>query len=143
MTKEAENHKTETISLVVPSNPKFLYVIRSAMYPVILEAGFSKKEARLLILALDEACSNIIKYAYEGDTTKPISVTATIMSGEFRLELRDTGKKADVSKIAPRDLADVRPGGLGTHFMNVAFDSVKYDVSGREGTLLTLMKKRP
>lgn len=133
----------EVVTLTVPSHPKFLYVVRSAMYPVVIEAGFNKKETQRIILALDEACSNIIKYAYEGDTAGAISITAMIMSGELRIELRDTGKKADVSKITPRELTDVRPGGLGTHFMNEIFDTVNYDTSGRAGTLLTLVKKRP
>ena len=60
---------TETVTLIVPSHPKYLYIIRSAVYPLVIEAGFPKKEARKIVLALDEACSNIIKYAYEGDAT--------------------------------------------------------------------------
>lgn len=140
-TKEKEP-ETETVSLIVPSHPKFLYVVRSALYPVVIGSGFSKKETRKIILALDEACSNIIKYAYEGDPAKTISLTATVTSREFRIELKDNGKKVDTSKIAPRDLNDIRPGGLGTHFISAVFDAVLYDTSGPEGTVLTLVKKR-
>ena len=64
MTKDDENRLTETVTLTVPSHPKYLYVIRSAIYPVVIEAGFSKGVARKIVLAIDEACSNIIKYAY-------------------------------------------------------------------------------
>ena len=136
--KQAE----ELVSLTVPSDPKFLYVVRSAMYPVVIGAGFSRKEARKIILALDEACSNIIRHAYEGDPKGTISLAVTVLPGEVRFQLRDRGKKADVSLIAPRRLEDIRPGGLGTHFMNTVFDSVQYDTSGPEGTILTLVKKR-
>ena len=94
--------------------------MRSALYPVLIDAGFSKKDTRKIILAVDEACSNIIKHAYEGDTTKPITLNVSV-GDELRIELRDVGKKVDVSLIAPRDLADIRPGGLGTHFMNAVF----------------------
>ena len=131
------------VTLTVPSHPKFLYVVRSALYPVVLDAGFSKKEARELILAVDEACSNIIKYAYEGDHTKSIGVTVTVSPGELRIVLKDSGKQADRSTIAPRELDDIRPGGLGTHFMHAVFGTVHYDTSGGEGTTLTLVKKRP
>jgi anti-sigma regulatory factor (Ser/Thr protein kinase) len=133
----------DVVALTVPSHPKFLYVVRSAAYPVVIEAGFSRKEARRIVLALDEACSNIIRHAYEGDPEGTISVTLTVTGTELRIELRDTGKRVDAAKIAPRDLKDVRPGGLGTHFINAAFDTVRYDTSGRVGTLLTLQKKRP
>jgi anti-sigma regulatory factor (Ser/Thr protein kinase) len=58
------------------------------------------------------------------------------------VQLRDYGRKADSAKIAPRNLEDVRPGGLGTHFMGAAFDAVTYDTNQEQGTLLTLEKKK-
>jgi anti-sigma regulatory factor (Ser/Thr protein kinase) len=133
----------DVVALTVPSQPKFLYVVRSAVYPVVIEAGFNRKEARRIVLALDEACSNIIRHAYAGDPEGTISLTLTVTGTELRIELRDTGKQVDATTIAPRDLKDVRPGGLGTHFINAVFDTVRYDTSGRSGTLLTMQKKRP
>jgi anti-sigma regulatory factor (Ser/Thr protein kinase) len=133
----------EVVTLTVPSHPKYLYVVRSALYPIVIDAGFSKKEARKIILAVDEACSNIIKYAYEGDRTKSIVVSVWADDERLRVVLKDSGKRADPSKIAPRDLGDIRPGGLGTHFMNTVFDAVQYDRGGEQGTVLTLVKKRP
>ena len=133
----------EIVTLTVPSDPKYLYVVRSALYPIVIDAGFSKKETRTIILAVDEACSNIIKYAYEGVHAMPIGVTVTVSNEELRIVLKDSGKQVDRSKIAPRKLADIRPGGLGTHFMNTVFDTVHYDTAGELGTVLTLVKQRP
>ncbi len=133
---------TETVTLTVPSHPKFLYVIRSAVYPLVLEAGFPKQESRKIVLAVDEACSNIIKYAYEGDPTKFIQMRVAIDQQSLLIELTDTGKKTDVSKITPRKLDDVRPGGLGAHFIGTVFDSVVYDTHKQAGTVLTLIKKK-
>jgi len=132
----------QSVSLTVPSQPKYLFVIRSALYPLILDAGFSKKEARKVILAVDEACSNIIKHAYAGDPGKTITVTVADTAERFTVRLRDFGRKADPAQIAPRKLEDVRPGGLGTHFMGMAFDTVHYDTSLEQGTLLTLEKRK-
>ena len=132
---------SETITLAVPSHPKYLYVIRSALYPVVIEAGYSRKEARAIVLAIDEACSNIIKYAYAGDHTKSISLAISLDRETMKIALRDTGNKPDVARIAPRKLDEVRPGGLGTHFMAEVFDSVEYDTSRDTGTVLTLVKK--
>lgn len=133
---------SETVALMVPSHPKYLYVIRSALYPITVDAGFSKQEARKIVLAVDEACSNIIKYAYEGDPSKTIAVNVSLDRGKLRIELRDSGKKPDVANIAPRKLDDIRPGGLGTHFMAEVFDKVEYDTSGPAGTVLVLEKAR-
>lgn len=133
---------TETVMLTVPSHPKYLYVIRSMLYPLACDAGFSKKDARGIVLGVDEACSNIIKYAYEGDDSKTITMTVFYDLERFEVELRDTGKKPDVSKIEPRKLEEVRPGGLGTHFITAVFDRVDYDTSRESGTVLTLVKKK-
>ena len=130
------------VTLTVPSHPKYLYVVRSALYPILVDAGFVRKDARKIILAVDEACSNIIKHAYEGDPAKTITLTIIDTADRFTVRLRDYGKKTDTSKIAPRNLEDVRPGGLGTHFMGAAFDAVTYDTNQEQGTLLTLEKKK-
>ena len=143
MTTEKTEPKTETVALTVPSHPRYLYVVRSALYPLVLDAGFSKKETRKIILAVDEACSNIIKHAYEGDHTKHIGITVTVGNAGLCIVLKDSGKQVERSAIAPRKLDEVRPGGLGTHFMHAVFDTVRYDTSGERGTVLTLVKKRP
>ena len=141
-TGDEKDQQTETITLAVPSHPKYLYVIRSAVYPVVLDAGFSRNEARRIVLALDEACSNIIKYAYEGDPAQRINMSITVEQDRLHFQLTDTGRKADVSAITPRRLDDIRPGGLGTHFIASVFDSVVYDTGGEKGTVLTLVKER-
>jgi anti-sigma regulatory factor (Ser/Thr protein kinase) len=108
----------------------------------VIEAGFPKKEARRIVLAVDEACSNIIKYAYEGDTTNLIHLRVSFDQQRLLIELTDTGRKPDVSKIVPRKLDEIRPGGLGTHLIGAVFDTVSYDTQREAGTVLTLTKKR-
>jgi anti-sigma regulatory factor (Ser/Thr protein kinase) len=132
----------DTVTLTVPSHPKYLYVVRSALYPLILDAGFPKKEARKVVLAVDEACSNIILHAYAGDHSKTITLTVEDSAECFVVRLRDYGRKVDRAAIAPRDLTDIRPGGLGTHFINLVFETVNYDTEQGQGTLLTLEKKK-
>jgi anti-sigma regulatory factor (Ser/Thr protein kinase) len=66
----------------------------------------------------------------------------TIEQKRLVIELKDSGKKPDVSKIAPRKLDDVKPGGLGTHFIAAVFDSVMYDTSRTACTVLTLVKAK-
>jgi anti-sigma regulatory factor (Ser/Thr protein kinase) len=133
---------TDAVSLTIPSRPQHLYVVRSALYPLVLAAGFTKKDARRIVLAVDEACSNIIKYAYGGDPSGTIEMTVQDAADRFTVTLRDRGAKTDAATIKPRSLDEVRPGGLGTHIIGVVFDRVNYDTSQGEGTLLTLEKKK-
>ena len=44
------------------------------------------------------------------------------------------------SSIKPRDLSDVRPGGLGVHFIREIMDQVVYDPGG-ECTELRMTKR--
>ncbi len=143
VTIENTDSRQETVTLTVPSHPRFLYVIRSALYPLIIDAGFRKRDAAKMVLAVDEACSNIIRHAYGGQDDHPITLTVEFPEDRFLIRLRDYGKKADPSEIAPRDLADVRPGGLGTFFIKAVFDDVQYDTSVDRGTLLTMAKTKP
>jgi len=141
-TSDVSQKPAGIVTLTVPSHPRYLYVVRSALYPLILDAGFPKKEARKVILAVDEACSNIIRHAYDGDPAQTITVTVEDGADSFVVRLRDYGRKVDRAAIAPRDLKDIRPGGLGTHFISQVFETVNYDTSTGQGTLLTLEKKK-
>ena len=49
-------------------------------------------------------------------------------------------KKVDREKIVSRPLDEVRPGGLGVHFINEMMDEVEYDTSPKIGTILRLTK---
>ncbi len=135
-------HMPAAVSLTVPSHPRYLYVIRRTLHPLICEAGFTRQEARRIILGVDEACANIIKHAYGTERTGTITVTVVDDAERFTVRLRDFGRQVDRASIVPRDLSDVRPGGLGTHFMQAAFDTINYDTGQGEGTLLTLEKKK-
>jgi anti-sigma regulatory factor (Ser/Thr protein kinase) len=70
-----------------------------------------------------------------------IALNVIVEKTKLVIELKDSGKKPDVSKISPRKLDDIRPGGLGTHFMAEVFDNVRYNTSADAGTILTLEKR--
>jgi len=135
--------KSESISITVPSDPKFLSLVRKNVDAFIGELGYTEGERRKIVLAVDEATSNVIKYGYKGNTDKRIDFIIEADRENLVFKIRDYGATADVEKIKPRDLKDVRPGGLGTHFLHEVMDSVNYDTSLGVGTLLTLTKKLP
>ena len=60
----------------------------------------------------------------------------------FIVLIQDFADTIDVTKIKPRDLNDVRPGGLGTHFIREVMDEVAFltPPEGR-GNLLKLVKR--
>ncbi|UCE04910.1 MAG: ATP-binding protein [bacterium] len=130
----------EVIEIRIPSKPKFLKIIRAGMNHICETMGFSQEESNNITLAVDEACSNIIKHAYGGSTNKPIHVKCVLSEDRLEVILRDFGKKADESEIKSRELDDVRPGGLGVHLIKSVMDIVRYDNSYEQGNQLQLVK---
>lgn len=113
--------------------------IRDMISGIANQIGFSKKDIHLIIVAVLEAFSNIIKYTYGGRVGK-IRVRVIGDGKTLKIFLRDYGKKVNEEKIVSRDLKDIKPGGLGVHFIKEIMDSVKY-LPVKDGNELRLIKK--
>lgn len=68
-------------------------------------------------LAVDEATQNIIRHAFPTDTSGTIQVSGYIADNLLYISLVDDAPLIDLDKVRPRDLDDLREGGLGTHFI--------------------------
>ncbi len=105
--------------------------------------GFSEEECNALTIAVDEAASNIIRHTYEGNPDQEIVVKFRVLQDRLEVVLRDFGKKVDPKKIRPRNLDDIRPGGLGVHLIKTTMDEVHYDNTLEVGNQLVLAKYLP
>jgi anti-sigma regulatory factor (Ser/Thr protein kinase) len=127
----------------LPSDPEILCVVRSAVMRLTEEMGFSTEECRGLTRAVDEALANIIRHAYDGRQDQPIEVlcrrlqnrTGSKQRAGLEIVLVDHGAAPDRKKLCGRSLDDVRPGGLGMHFIEDAVDVMEYTSHARENRL--------
>ncbi len=83
-------------------------------------------DAERFILAVNEACMNVIQHAYKEDSSGEIVVEVYDHEVDVEVRITDFAPPVDPAKIRPRDLQAVRPGGLGTHFMQEIMDDVRY-----------------
>ena len=145
MTSAGGKHATtdHAVELTIPSDPKYMRLVRGLVAAAGEVVGFEKRDVNSLCLAVDEACTNIIKHAYDGNHTQRIEVHLAMHPDRLDVRLRDYGRKTDPAKIKPRELHDVRPGGLGVHFIREIMDDVVYDVSADVGTELRMTKSLP
>ena len=134
---------TKTIELHLTSDPPLLSVMRAAVSKVCEIAGFDQMDTSKIILALDEACANIIKHAYKGKTGQNIVITCRIKPSRLEFILEDMGEPCDVSKIKSRPLHEIRPGGLGVYLITSVMDKVVYADGTEEGNRLFMYKLRP
>lgn len=77
-----------------------------------------------VILAIDEACQNIIRHAYCGETDQEIDLCITQTKSEIEVRLEDFAPAVRPDCMKPRDLEDIRPGGLGAHLIQEVMDQV-------------------
>ena len=101
--------------------------------------AFSEKERTLMVLGIDEACTNVIRHAYDLRDDQPISLSMQALRTCIRIRLRDYGEQTAPHRMRGRDQETIKPGGLGLHLIRNAFDEVDYILKPR-GTELVLTK---
>ena len=81
-----------------------------------------------LVLAIAEAAQNIVKHAYKDfpDTQDRMAVRIYCSDKELEIAFFDKGKPVEKSKVKHRAIDDVKPGGLGTFFIQEIMDSIKF-----------------
>jgi anti-sigma regulatory factor (Ser/Thr protein kinase) len=121
------------------SHPANLCMVRDFVRQFLRPLSFSEVEKDLIVLGLDEACTNVIRYAYHQQTNQLIVLVCDHHAEGVVFRLRDFGVQCDPSQLHGRPLDLVQPGGLGIHLIKRAFDQVDYNLK-REGTELVLTK---
>lgn len=107
-----------------------------------LLAGFSDLERGQIVLAVDEAFTNVLRHTYKGEAGHKVILSASITDAKFHLSIRDFGPPIDREKLKGRELHDIKPGGLGLHLLNMVFPEVDF-VDRDPGTDLRLAKPLP
>jgi serine/threonine-protein kinase RsbW len=135
-----------TFQLHVPSSTENLSMIRDFVGSIGERAGFSKGEVVKLEVAVDEACANVIEHAYGSDTTREVTVKATIDSNAVQIRVVDTGLGFDPTSVADADLDSLirqrKSGGLGMRLIKSLMDEVHYEIVPGQKNELAMTKLR-
>ncbi|MGB6429726.1 MAG: ATP-binding protein [Candidatus Acidiferrales bacterium] len=131
------------LRLELPSDPEILSVVRSAVTRLTEEMGFPAADSRAVTRAVDEALANVIRHAYGGRVGQSIELLCRRVQNRFcgakraglEIVLIDNGAAADRKKLCGRSFEDVRPGGLGMHFIQDGVDVMQYKTHGRRNWL--------
>jgi len=109
-------------------------MVRATLQCATEVAHFHETDSRAIVRSVDEALANVIRHAYKGQNGLPIEVTCrrlfsdpqkTNLSG-LEIVLSDSGAPADPKKLCGRPLDEIRPGGLGLHFIKQSMDVVEF-----------------
>ncbi|MEX0944364.1 MAG: ATP-binding protein [Balneolaceae bacterium] len=107
--------------------------------------GFSPNQIADVRLAVDEACTNIIKHAYKNDTNKEISIEIEVNDQRLKITIVDMGESFDVKSYhkpnLKKQIQEKKRGGLGVHLMLNLMDDVTYQVKNKMN-VLSMCKNR-
>jgi len=118
--------------LKIPSETDNLELIREFVSKVATKVGFGDDDINKIELAIDEACTNVVKHAYKDKNEKTIGIAIKLDYDRFTVVVTDTGKGFDIKKLKTPDmkeyLAEMRVGGLGIYLIHSLMDEVHFDI---------------
>tara|TARA_Y100000748_G_scaffold134550_1_gene112931 strand:- start:742 stop:1182 length:441 start_codon:yes stop_codon:yes gene_type:complete len=129
-TNQIENKISETREFIV--NSASLKEVRSFSREVFEKIKINQDLKDELVLAIAEAAQNIVKHAYkdiESNNDKMEIKISLKKNDELEIGFFDKGKPVDGAKVRHRNIDDIKPGGLGTFFIQQIMDAVVF----REG----------
>ena len=116
--------------------------VREYVAQVTRQFGLPSKLVNDLVIAVNEACMNVIEHAYKRDSAGEIVLEIYNNHSDIEIVLTDFAPPVDIDAIRARDLEELRPGGLGTHFMAALMDSCVYaHLADRRGNVLRMSKR--
>jgi serine/threonine-protein kinase RsbW len=124
MLKDFEEHIT------IPSNAEYLDTIRTFIADASHKIGFNEQDTWKIVLAVDEACSNVIRHGYKLNTNNFICIDIELTQDRFLIHIEDEGQSYDLRfhKAPSQDeyLSKPKPGGLGIKIIQNLIDEIDY-----------------
>jgi anti-sigma regulatory factor (Ser/Thr protein kinase) len=143
-TKRCQAREMSTYTLTVTSELDKLETIAAFIEQATRTMGMDAEDIYAMQLAVDEACTNVIDYAYQGRHGQPVTVECCEDDGRCMVVIRDHGRPFDPARIPSPDLhaplSRRRIGGLGIYLMRKLMDDVRFHFDTVHGNELTLVK---
>ena len=122
----AQTNHTEKKDFLVRSSS--LKDVRTFCREVFEKLHIDQNLKEELVLAIAEAAQNIVKHAYKDNPNTEDKMVVQISCNENKLQIGfyDMGTPVDPTKVKHREIDNVKPGGLGTFFIQEIMDAVEF-----------------
>ena len=122
--------KIKEKKLIVKGKTENLARIRTFIQSIASSVGFAQESIDNMILAVDEACTNIIKHAYKSYPEGEIIIKVKYEAKKLVITIIDYGKSFAPESIPEPDIQEYyrqhKVGGLGIYLMRTLMDEVEY-----------------
>jgi sigma-B regulation protein RsbU (phosphoserine phosphatase) len=130
------------IQVSFPSIPDRLRLVRPIVRDCAFACGFEIRDADDIVLAVDEACANVIEHAYVWCEDSEILVNIFRIEHGIHFQVRDFAPPASLRDVRRPDPETLVPGGLGTHFIRSIMDDTRFlRAPEGNGNILELTKR--
>ena len=125
MSSEKLNAISENKDFLVHSSS--LKDVRSFSREVFAKLNISEDLKDELVLAIAEAAQNIVKHAYKNEETQDkMEIRISLKGNDLEIGFFDKGTPVEKDNVRHRKIDDVKPGGLGTFFIQQIMDAVVF-----------------
>ena len=131
------------VELRFPARANRMVMVRDVVRSAARFCGFDEQVTQDIVLAVGEACQNVILHAYDGRGDGPILLDILESPDRMILRVTDFGPAIAPTVVQPRNLQELRPGGLGTYFIQTLMDSTDFGRSPTGvGNVLQMSKNK-
>lgn len=128
----------------IPTDTRRLLEVRTFVEGCLRELPASPREPIPIVLAVDEAVTNVIEHGYGGDGSGEVRIQLRGDAEKLEVLVEDRGKAFDPTRVPVPDIAiHVRQGrrkGLGIFLMRRIMDEVQYRFEPGEPNRLRMVK---
>ncbi|MEJ1295957.1 MAG: ATP-binding protein [Candidatus Sedimenticola sp. (ex Thyasira tokunagai)] len=130
-------------SLTITADASRLKELRDWTRQQLMLCQYDENMIESVVLAIGEAAMNVVQHSFGGGDTKgELSLEITADGDDLIFRITDNAPVIDPTTINSRNLEQIRPGGLGIHFINSLMDTVEYRPLPQQRGNLLIMKKR-
>jgi len=127
--------------IVIKSRAEDLCEVRKRLKAMLQEKDCQCETMECVVLAINEACMNIIEHAYKGRRDGDIILDVFCDDRNLVFRLTDFADHVDPAVLRPKELNHLKPGGLGVYLLDEIMDEMHFMPCTRgEGNILEMKK---
>ena len=123
-------HASEAFRLVIPSQTRYLNLVTGLAKRASLVAGMDDATAAKVSIAVDEAVTNVIMHAYDGEADHLVDIELRFLPSALEIHICHQGHGIREDQIVLPDPGEYvkhrRKGGLGLLLMSRFMDEVHF-----------------
>jgi serine/threonine-protein kinase RsbW len=130
------------VGLILPAKPEYVVIARLVVAGVARQMRFDEEAVEDIRLAISEACTNIVKHAYDDNSKNGnvIHIECDMGDSQLAIQVSDRGVGLSEDRFNEVCISEPTEGGLGLSIMRALMDDVRYCRDEGQGLRLVLVK---